>query len=186
MDKTSKKSLRPVLLQARRGLDPDVRAAANNSIRERLLGLPQIRQANTVFCFLSMDDEVDTHAIIRALQALDKQVLVPGIRDGRMQCYALDSWAGLSRGQLGILTPAMDTPWQGPVDTSITPGLGFSPAGQRLGFGRGYYDQWFTRHPGVYRIAVAYACQVLDSIPVDAHDVPMHLVVTETQTYIPA
>ena len=184
MSTNPKQPIRDQLLQARRTIDPARRSRSHQQIRKRLHDIGRLSNAGVVFCFVSMADEVDTHELITELQAQGKQIVVPGISaDRRMAAYPLNALSELREGQLGILTPDMHTPWQGQVDISLTPGLGFSPAGRRLGFGRGYYDSWFAGHPDVYRVGLAYSCQILDEIPVDDHDVPMHMVVTEEESY---
>jgi 5-formyltetrahydrofolate cyclo-ligase len=66
-------------------------------------------------------------------------------------------------------------------DWILVPGLAFDRAGRRLGYGAGYYDRLLARLPGVPRIAVAFSIQVIDQIPVDDHDLPVDILVTETQ-----
>ena len=96
-----------------------------------------------------------------------------------MLAVPFDSWEALQPGQLGIPSPVATEPLATPVDVCITPGLGFSPTGGRLGYGRGYYDRWFASHPPLVKAALAYECQLLDNLPVDENDVPMDMIITE-------
>ena len=59
------------------------------------------------------------------------------------------------------------------------PGLGFSPRGDRLGYGGGYYDRWLSQHPATRRVAIAYDCQIDETIVSEPHDVRMDAVITE-------
>ncbi|MCB0812732.1 MAG: hypothetical protein KDB87_06145, partial [Flavobacteriales bacterium] len=47
----------------------------------------------------------------------------------------------------------------------------------RLGYGAGYYDTFLPQHPTVHTVAVCYPFQVLDTVPVEAHDVAVRQVV---------
>ena len=62
----------------------------------------------------------------------------------------------------------------------IVPGLAFDRRGHRLGRGAGVYDRFLaTLAPNTLRIGVIPDAQLVDALPTEPHDVPMHLVVTE-------
>ena len=62
----------------------------------------------------------------------------------------------------------------------IVPGLAFDRRGHRLGRGAGVYDRFLaTLAPHTLRIGVIPDAQLVDALPTEPHDVPMHLVVTE-------
>jgi len=62
----------------------------------------------------------------------------------------------------------------------VIPGLAFDRRGNRLGHGFGYYDRFLGGlPPGVPRVGLACACQLVTEVPVDAWDVPVHALVTE-------
>ncbi|MBQ7676908.1 MAG: hypothetical protein IJT32_01620 [Lachnospiraceae bacterium] len=61
---------------------------------------------------------------------------------------------------------------------AITPGVAFDTTGSRIGFGRGYYDRFFAAYPNGFRIGVAFAEQVFDTLPTNDTDVPMHRLIT--------
>ena len=155
-------------------------------IKARVLALPEVLQSRSVFCFISMADEVDTHQIIQELQQQGKIILVPKIlKHRKMAAILFSSWSDLVTDSFGILVPTVSEPYAGNIDICLTPGLGFSPSGERIGYGRGYYDAWFKEHPAVPKIALAYDCQVLAHIPVDDTDVPVDKIVTEKTIYVP-
>jgi len=184
MLQSAKQHLRQQLLQTRQALPLSERHLKDAIIKERLLGLPEVVNAGTIFCFISFADEVDTHDLIRQLQQQGKVILVPKtLRGGKMAAILLDSWTGLETDSFGILVPRSSEPYPSGIDISLTPGLGFSPKGQRLGYGRGYYDHWFTEHPVGCKIGIGYDCQVLEDIPVDNTDVPLDKIVTENTIY---
>jgi 5-formyltetrahydrofolate cyclo-ligase len=145
-------------------------------------GLVELGQAATVFCFISSPGETDTHGIIRRLLAAGKQVCVPRItdRDG-MAAARFSEWQDLLPGAYGIPVPSAATEFTGIIDVCITPGLGFSLRGGRLGHGLGFYDRWFAGHRVGCRLGIAYECQVLDDLPVEEHDAAMDVIVTESR-----
>lgn len=181
----SKKQLRQRLLAVRQGLAVDQRRLMSDKIREKLLSLPEVVNADTLFCFISFADEVDTHGLIRQLQQLGKRIVVPKtFKNGKIAAIPLTSWDELETDSFGIPVPRSSEPYTSGIDTCLTPGVGFSPAGQRLGYGRGYYDKWFTENRVSHKVGIGYECQVLDEIPVDDTDVLLDKIVTEKNTYI--
>ncbi len=64
-------------------------------------------------------------------------------------------------------------------DLVITPLLAFDDFGGRLGQGGGYYDRTFAVRPTAIRIGLAFAGQRVDRLPVEAHDIRLHGVLTE-------
>ena len=64
----------------------------------------------------------------------------------------------------------------------LVPGLAYTALGDRIGFGGGYYDRFLAFHPGP-KIGLAFDFQVLAACPRELHDIPMDLVVTESQIF---
>jgi 5-formyltetrahydrofolate cyclo-ligase len=177
---TQKAQLRELLKQRRAQLDEKTRSSHDQKIRSRLFALPMTGQADAFFCFISFGDETDTHDLINVLLAQGKSIAVPKLVPGKgMLAVPFSSWHELKAGELGILTPESSTPADFEIGVCLTPGLGFSPNGGRLGYGRGYYDRWFSNNPVHYRIALAYECQICPEIPVDDSDVPVDIIITE-------
>lgn len=177
-----KAASREELKKIRAAIPPEHREAGSTAIRERLLGLKEIRSARAIFLFISYGSEVDTHALLDHFLESGKDLAVPRIMGSReMIATPFTGWDDLVKGQLGILTPRGDQSYPGQLDVAITPGLGFTRTGHRIGYGRGYYDKWFAKHPATRRVAIAYSEQILDEIPVDEKDVLMDRIVTEDE-----
>jgi 5-formyltetrahydrofolate cyclo-ligase len=177
---TDKQEWRRRLKSARAALPAAARRAAGDRIRERVLELDQAHQPRAVFCFVSSGDEVDTRALIDRLLARGRRLFIPritGVRD--MLAVEFPGWAALEPGVLGIPAPRSETGHAGAIDMVITPGLGFTAGGCRLGMGRGYYDRWFASHAYGLSVAVCFECQIVADLPATATDMPVDLIVTE-------
>lgn len=136
-----------------------------------------------MFAFVSTAAEVDTHVLIDALLARGQRVLVPLLADRTtMLAVPFPGWARLVPGQLGILTPPAAPPWPRAPDMVLVPGLAFTPAGARLGYGGGYYDRWLARHRPRHIAALAYEAQLFESLPGGAHDQPVPRIFSEART----
>lgn len=57
------------------------------------------------------------------------------------------------------------------ISVLILPGLAFDLEGYRLGYGKGYYDRFFSEHPAIKKVGVAYSVQVQkNAFSIEAHD----------------
>ena len=163
------------------------RREASERIRRLVGELPEFQQARTVLLFVSLPDEADTLGIIADALAAGKTVAVPKVDRKRKvmeacRLHALDR--GLAPGVFGIPEPqATEVVEPGAIDFVLVPARGFDREGNRIGRGGGYYDRYMS-HPDFHavRCGIAFAAQVLDAIPHDAHDLPIHVLVTESGT----
>jgi 5-formyltetrahydrofolate cyclo-ligase len=95
--------------------------------------------------------------------------------------YADDA---LEAGPWSVAQPLANAPVRVP-DVVFVPLIGFSPNGGRLGQGGGHYDRWLTAHPNAIAIGLAWDCQLVEDLPLEAHDRPLTAVVTPTRLYGP-
>ena len=66
------------------------------------------------------------------------------------------------------------------IGAVFVPALAFDRGGYRLGRGAGYYDELFSRlDDAIMRVGVTPRVLVVDELPREAHDVPMHVLLTE-------
>jgi 5-formyltetrahydrofolate cyclo-ligase len=70
----------------------------------------------------------------------------------------------------------------GQIDLVVAPALGFDRRGNRLGRGGSFYDRFFANQEVIAsRCGLAFAEQILDSIPITESDEPVHFVVTDEE-----
>ncbi|MEM8932252.1 MAG: 5-formyltetrahydrofolate cyclo-ligase, partial [Acidobacteriota bacterium] len=64
------------------------------------------------------------------------------------------------------------------LDVALVAGLAFDRRGHRLGYGAGFFDRFLAdrRFPA---FGIARACQIVERLPAEAHDVPMTAVITD-------
>ena len=175
-----KQSLRKDMRARRAGIAAAERRAKDRRIIKNLRHVPVFKEAKSVFCYVSYLSEADTRPIIEDCIRQNRRLAVPRIMSGdRMIAVRLNDPAELRPDIMGIPAPLSSRAEAGPFDIVITPGLAFSPAGERLGHGRGYYDRWFAKHRINTRIALAYEIQLVDRLPTAATDRRVDMIVTE-------
>ena len=63
------------------------------------------------------------------------------------------------------------------IELAIIPGMAFDRAGHRLGRGKGYYDRLLSRLKAAKLTGICWAFQLLDEVPSEPHDIPMHNII---------
>jgi 5-formyltetrahydrofolate cyclo-ligase len=179
-----KEQLRQTLLSHRRNLrDTEVHAKSRRII-QRLWSLQVFSSATTIMHYISYDNEVFTHDLIKDCLTRGKIVVVPvtRIHTHTVTPSILYHWDDLQEGPYGILEPKKEAQEEislGKIDVFLVPGVGFDRKGGRLGHGMGYYDTLLQKATGIPKIGLAFSSQIVDQIPMDTHDVAMDYVVTE-------
>ena len=175
-----KAGIRTALKQARAAVSDGDRRTYSALICRKTLALTEVIQASTVFIYISLNNEVHTHDLINELLQRGKNLCVPRImKHEYMIAVPFTHWEETSPGELGILTPVGDKNYTGVIDVAIMPGLGFTPRGHRIGFGRGYYDKWLAENPVPHKVALAFEVQLVDSLPNEVTDIPVDKIITE-------
>jgi 5-formyltetrahydrofolate cyclo-ligase len=177
---TTKAELRKRLLSARSALDPARRAEADRVITEQLLQTPEYLQAQTIFTYVSVGDEIDTSEIIRAGLAAGKQITVPRCASfGQMDAVAITGTNDLITGMYDLLEPREGLPVVAPelINMIIVPCLAATLDGMRLGYGGGFYDRYLARCCNATSIVLCRSEFLLVSLPHESHDVPVHKVI---------
>jgi len=157
-------------------------------IAQQLLQEPSIQKANIIAITLSNQPEVDTTFIIEELWKLNKYIAVPKCnpKDRSMQFYKINSFDETERAYKNILEPIPERTElveKEQIDVMIVPGVVFDRHGYRIGFGGGYYDRYLVGFKGM-RISLAFEEQLLNEIPRESHDLPVHILITDKNRII--
>ena len=102
-----KAALRRRLLTARAGLSAQQRAAAEQALRDAVLGLPQAQMAGTAAVYYSIGSEPGTHGLVYALWKRGTYVLLPVLRpDMDLDWASYEGPDSLRPGPRGLTEPA--------------------------------------------------------------------------------
>src|SRR5262249_53143492 len=154
---------------------------------ERVVASVPFEQARSVGLYWPMLErgEVDVRGIDRAARERGKQVAYPLLEsDSEMRlAYAVPS--SLEERRHGFAEPPEGAPAalaDGLV--VIVPALAVDPTGQRIGYGKGFYDRLLARIcPPAFAIAVAYDFEVVPEVPATEHDRRVDMVLTDLRTW---
>jgi len=184
---SAKVAARSLCLARRDAIDPAARQAASEAIAARIAALASWREASVVMLTLPFGSEWNTRPLLDAALAAGKRVVMPRVNRQTRMLDLLgidDPVRDVESGFRGIPEPrttcapvAADT-----VRWVLVPGVAFDVDGARLGYGGGFYDRLLPLlPPGTHRIAGAFDVQVIERVPVAAHDARVHRIVTETR-----
>ena len=157
----------------------------SNRIINKFLQLPEYKQCSQLICYVSFNQEVKTTKLIEAAFADKKKVAVPKVEGNKMNFYYIHSIGELERSNLNIYEPEaknkviLETKSKNLI---VVPGLAFDHFGNRIGYGKGFYDNYFLNHSNVawFKIAYAYDFQVFEKLPVENHDIQIDKIITPT------
>ena len=156
-------------------------------IANRCIELP-IWEKQIFHLFLSLEDqnEVDTALILNLLQGKDKEVVVPKIIDPeQLQHILLTDQTPFQKNSLGIPEPVSGIQIEpSKIDVVFVPLLAFDNKGNRIGYGKGYYDRFLARcKPECIKIGLSFYEVEQDSFPMEATDIPLDYCVTPEQLF---
>jgi 5-formyltetrahydrofolate cyclo-ligase len=155
---SSKTVLRALFLEKRLALSKAVHEARSFTIANHCLQLP-IWDQEYIHLFLPIEGkaEIDTTLILTLLQGRDKQVVLPKVNENSLQHILLTDSTKLRKNQWGILEPeqGIEVPVR-QLDVVFIPLLAWDKKGQRVGYGKGFYDSFLADcKPAVIKIGLS-------------------------------
>lgn len=154
------------------------RDSKNELIKEKLLSAPEIIKAKIIHCYLSKEDEVETLKLIASFLTAKKKTIVPAISNNQIVSCTLNDLNDLKRSSFGILEPQQRQLYTGHLDIIIVPGIAFDKKGNRIGYGRGYYDRFLTSTQAL-KIGLAFEEQLLEFVPQEELDIKVDIIITD-------
>lgn len=152
----------------------DDRVLRSVALWSQVAALAEYSSARSVMAFVGFGSEPDTDPLFARLAAEGRRLLLPRVEDGRLVVCDGDGPMAVSR--FGVTEPQGPALDPAEVDLVIVPGLAFTLAGDRIGYGAGFYDR-FLPTVAAPNVGVCFLEQVVDELPVEPHDVRVQRVV---------
>lgn len=147
-------------------------------ITKKVLDLAVVKRSKNFFVYNSFKNEVQTGDIIENLKSAGKVVSCPLV-DGSIMHAVLPTSNDFILDKFGVKTPK-NYVLANDIEVAIIPLIACDKFKNRVGFGKGYYDK-FLKDKTIYKIGICYDFQVIDSFLVNEWDVPLDIIITETQ-----
>jgi 5,10-methenyltetrahydrofolate synthetase len=180
-----KRQIRSDITTKRDKMDKHTIDEKSRKIKERLFSIPEFVNSCTVLFYVSFKSEVNTWNMIEECKKSGKKIVIPVVipETRNLLLSRITSFDELTPSNYGILEPKAE--FIRPVsieeiNTIIVPGVAFDEQGYRIGYGGGYYDRLLQNLPyGCSTIGLAFEMQMINSVPREAHDVRVDMIVTE-------
>ncbi len=183
--KKQKRAIRRDVLAKRDALPEEQRKMADMAMADRIIGHQWFYGAEVLLAFVNYGSEIGTSEIIEEALSKEKKVFVPRIEGDEMFFYRITFMDQLKEGYKGIFEPDGTTEcfdyekYKERRMLLLMPGVAFDIYGNRMGYGKGFYDRFLKDKENLqtFSIAIGYKCQRVDFIPVEEHDLKPYQVI---------
>lgn len=182
-----KQEVRKEMIQRRSALSKAEAKQKTKKIHQGLLEQDGVKQAQSILVYLNFGDEIDTRSLIDKWLGENRRVYVPVMKPKTRILVPVridHNFRDLPTNSFGIQEPPLqggETALLDDLDLVIVPGLAFDREGNRLGYGGGYYDRLLPQlRVDAKTIAMGYAFQVIEQVPVGPYDYPIQTLITES------
>ena len=155
----------------------------SESIANLIINNEIYKKARVIALYKSLSNEVDTTLLITKSIELKKVVLLPRVEGMDLEFHEIkDIHSPLIKSNFGVEEPVKNEITRfnkNLIDLVIVPGVCFDKRGNRLGYGKGYYDR-FLMNSNLKCIGICYEEQITDNLlEISSYDVKMDFLVTE-------
>ena len=170
-----KLAVRNDALGKRRALSTESRKQKSQAIVDSLIDLSLFEDAMTIATYLPLSSEVDLSRLLRLEHRSNSFVAPRTLPNFELSFHRVTSSDTLEIGFGDIQQPteSAESLSVGKIELFLVPLVACDRQGNRLGFGKGYYDRALADAPG-YKLGIGFHCQLVDHVPFDSHDVPMN------------
>lgn len=184
MEDNTKENLRNNILQKRNMLTDSEIIIKSKKITNTILKMNEFKESEFILFYISYASEVNTHELIKQCLLKGKKIVVPVViySENKLILSELNSWNHLEKGAYNILEPKSEflkEAYIESIDLMFIPGIVFDIFGNRIGHGKGYYDRLLTSTNKALCIGLAYELQIVENVPVEAHDIKVDRIITE-------
>lgn len=153
----------------------------SNQILQNIENQKEFRKAEIIMAYSALPDEVQTAGFIEKYYK-GKTILLPCVRGDDLILKQYTGKENMQKGDFGILEPSGDefTDYLS-IDLIIVPGVAFDSNCNRLGRGKAFYDGFLKKAEKAFKIGICFDFQIVDSIPIEPHDIKMDMVITESK-----
>lgn len=162
---SAKLELRKVLKAKRLTLKSAQRAQKSQAIAQKLIDYIDWSKIGSIHCF-------------EPIEALGEVDIISHLEDKNNVFTSKQSNGEWVTVLLGNNAPVPES-----FDLIIVPMLGFDDDLHRIGYGGGYYDKFLAAQPKAQKIGVCFEAGHVERVPAETHDIPLDVIITESNTY---
>jgi 5-formyltetrahydrofolate cyclo-ligase len=164
----TKKEIRRQMKQARESMDAQSIEKENRIIFSKLDQDPDFGKASLVAIFYPMGNEVNLMKLVG-----QRRLAFPKIIHQELHFIEYVPLQAFEKSAFGVMEPMEGDIVDLEIDYMIVPALAISKSGYRIGYGKGYYDQFLKRIRPHRVVGVIYGFQEIESFEIAEHDQPL-------------
>lgn len=183
-----KNSIRIIEKRKREAISLEQKSAFDKIMFNKVISLEQYISSSIILTYVDYRAEPDTINLIKHSLKISKTVAVPICitANGTLEFYIITDLNQLKFGNFGLLEPDSNKCVKLEDFTSgfcVVPGLCFDIHGNRIGYGKGYYDR-FLQHFSGFKVGLCFSSALYtEKLPCENFDIPCDAVITESKTY---
>ncbi len=187
----NKSALRKIYIDVRKKLTPEQCAHFNLQLYHLFFLYADLSFIKTLHTYLPLEknNEPDTWAIIDRIRREFPhiRISVPKVnpRTNEMENFYFEGLHQIEVNTWGIPEPKQGIPTPSEkIDLVLVPLLTFDQKGDRIGYGKGYYDRFFSQcRPDCKKVGLSFFDPVELISDLNEHDVKLNACVTPKQVY---
>lgn len=182
----NKDTLRQKCRALRRSFGEEFIIKASTKACERLANSLEFQQARTVLLYFPINNELSPLPLFEIAKKMNKIVAFPACdKESKTLIFRrIERLSCLKPSIFGIMEPDESAETIEPDEQTlcVVPALLFSLEGDRLGYGKGYYDRFLKDFRGI-SAGFSYSELVCESLPHDSHDIKLDMLITESEVH---
>lgn len=161
-----KSEIRKLMFEKRNQANIDDLKESSLNIITQIQKDPNYHHSKVIAIFYPMEREVNLLGLLQD----SKIYCFPKVTKEGLHFYQYDPNITLIKSNFGVMEPADGVIVDDIIDYMCTPALAISKEHYRIGYGKGYYDQFLTKHRPKYVVGVIFKFQELEELPYDSFD----------------
>lgn len=184
-----KEQLRESVRAGLRSLPPEDIAWKSYLVCDHIKNLTVWQEAKIAALFASLPTEPVVEFLWDDARTGGKKVCYPKVNGENLSLIIVNDPSELVVSRWQLREPVMREPnlqTLEKIDILLVPGLAFARNGGRIGRGGGFYDRLLARESlKGFKLGVCFDEQVFSELPIEAHDITMDAIVTESGVFKP-
>lgn len=168
----------------RSSIDEGLRKEKSIEICKRISSLTEFAKCDTLLLYAPIKSEADATYLFDMARILGMRVAFPiSLTDTfELDFRFVDSLDDLLIGAYSIREPKKDAEkaYFTKKSICIVPALAFDKNGNRLGYGKGFYDRFLNSFTGI-SVGITYHELLCSALPTDKNDIPVDIIITDKE-----
>jgi 5-formyltetrahydrofolate cyclo-ligase len=166
------------MLDMRNKLNTEEVRKKSKTIQAFIINSKEFQHADVIGAYFAFGSEVTTELIIGRARILGKKIALPRVEGDKIKFYEFTLTKSLIKNRFGIMEPPPYLHISN-IDILLVPGIAFDKKGNRLGYGKGFYDRLLSGNRAIFSVGLAYLFQIVDNLPHETYDQRLDAIASE-------